>query len=227
MRTARRAVLFDLDGTLVDSAPDIAAAVDEVLTAHGHAAIGEARVRDYIGHGAARLIHRALTGAADRDAEPAVFEPVFGSFLQAYAARLCQQTRVYPGVEAALAGLAERGWALGVVTNKPARFTAPLLDALELTEHFGCVLSGDSLAEKKPHPAPLVEAARLLDVAATAVVMVGDSAADVGAARAAAVPVICVSYGYAGGIDPRALGADAVIDSMDALLPALADLGLA
>ncbi|MCB1746616.1 MAG: phosphoglycolate phosphatase [Gammaproteobacteria bacterium] len=225
MNAPRRAVLFDLDGTLVDSAPDIAVAVDHALTTHGHAAIGESRVRDYIGHGAARLIHRALTGAVDDDAAPASFDPVFAAFLDAYAVRLCVKTRIYPGVMAILATLAARGWALGVVTNKPARFTAPLLDTLGLSGHFGCVLSGDSLAQKKPDPAPLREAARQLGVAPTALVMVGDSAADVGAARAAGVPVVCVSYGYAGGIDPHALGADAVIDTMDALLPALAGLG--
>lgn len=224
MSVRARIALFDLDGTLVDSAPDIAAAVDRALTSHGHDAIGEARVREYIGHGAARLIHRALTGAGEVDAATDVYAPVYASFLDAYDAGLCVSTRPYAGVEATLVALAAAGWRLAVVTNKPARFTLPLLDRLGLAGHFECVLSGDSLAEKKPHPAPLLEAVRQLGGSIREAVMVGDSAADVGAARAAAMPVICVRYGYAGGIDPADLDADALIDAFDELPAALTRL---
>ncbi len=214
-------VLFDLDGTLVDSAPDIADAVDIALAACGRAPLGEAVVRGLIGNGAVRLIHRALTGSHDADADPALHAAAYQQFVDAYQPRVFRRTRLFDGVEDVLTGLAAAGWALGCVTNKPARFTLPLLAAAGIAERFVVTLSGDSLARKKPDPAPILHAAASVDVALSKVVMVGDSITDLRAAQQAGVRAVCVSFGYHGGVDLAAEGADAVIDEMRALLPLL------
>lgn len=225
MTGRKRLLLFDLDGTLVDSAPDIAMAVDAALGDHGHAAIGLEAVRGYIGNGASRLIHRALTGTRDGDAEPAVFDLVYASFLERYQARLFVDSRVYPDVEAVLRTLAEASWTLGVVTNKPERFTLPLLAAVGLADRFSIVLSGDSLPRKKPDPMPLIHAAAEVGAALAQTMLVGDSFTDVEAARRAGVPVICVSYGYSGGIDLAGLSDVPLIDAMRELPAVIAELG--
>ena len=209
--------LFDLDGTLVDSAPDIADAVDLSLQACGLAPCGEARVRDYIGNGASRLIHRAITGDVDGEADAALHDAVYARFLETYEQRLFERTAVFPGVVDVLAQLHAGGWTLGCITNKPQRFTTPLLAAASLAEFFAIALSGDSLPTKKPAAEPILRAARVLQVDLERVVMVGDSLTDLNAARNAGVPAVCVSYGYAGGVDLAAAGAHAVIDSMDRL----------
>ncbi len=213
--------LFDLDGTLVDSAPDIADAVDIALGACGRAPLGEATVRGLIGNGAVRLMHRALTGTRDGDAEPALHARAYQHFVDAYQPRVFSRTRVFPGVEHVLTRLAAAGWALGCVTNKPARFTTPLLAAAGLTQRFAVTLSGDSLPTKKPDPAPLLHAAETLDVPLARVVMVGDSVTDLRAAQNAGVRAICVSFGYHAGVDLRAEGAEAVIGEMHELLGVL------
>ncbi|MEQ8663373.1 MAG: phosphoglycolate phosphatase [Gammaproteobacteria bacterium] len=222
MTTPPRLALFDLDGTLVDSAPDLATAVDGALHAHGHATIGVARVRDFVGDGAQRLVHRALTGSRDGVAPAAVFEPVYASFLERYAQALCVETRVYPGVVAALETLAAEGWTLAVVTNKPARFTAPLLETTALAGYFAAVICGDTLAHRKPDPAPLLHAAAACGIAITATVMVGDSVTDITAARRAGMPALCVDYGYAGGADLA--DADAVLGDLREVPPLAAAL---
>lgn len=224
MSSARRLLLFDLDGTLVDSAPDIADAVDQALEVHGRPGVGEAAVRDYIGNGAERLLHRVLTGSRDGDAAKAEFAAVYASFLEIYQAGLYVRTRVYPGVVDVLRCLADDGWTLGVVTNKPQRFTLPLLAASGLDDSFAIVLSGDSLPRKKPDPLPLIHAADVVGADLAQTIMVGDSIADLEAARQAGIPAICVSYGYSGGMDLAALGVDRLIDEMSALPAAIADL---
>ncbi len=219
-----RLALFDLDGTLVDSAPDIADAVGLALRTVGRTPPGEALVRDYIGNGAARLIHRALTGALEKDAEPALFEAAYAAFLEAYAERLFERSSLYPGVSDTLDRLTADGWAMAVVTNKPARFTVPLLARAGLAPYFGAVVSGDSLAEKKPHPAPLRHAAAGCGIDIGRGVMIGDSLADVNAAHGAGIPAICVDYGYARGADFDACGVHAVISSLRELPPLLGRL---
>ncbi len=214
--------LFDLDGTLVDSAPDIADAVDIALVACGRAPLGEAVVRGLIGNGAVRLMHRALTGTKDGDAEPALHARAYQHFVDAYQPRVFERTRVFDGVEEVLTRLAAAGWALGCVTNKPARFTGPLLAAAGLAGHFAVTLSGDSLPTKKPDPAPILHAAAALGVALARVVMVGDSLTDLRAAQNAGVRAVCVSFGYHAGVDLEAEGADALIDEMPELLRVLA-----
>lgn len=213
--------LFDLDGTLVDSAPDIADAVDIALAAVGRAPLGEDQVRGMIGNGAVRLMHRALTGTRDEDAEPTLHATAYAHFVDAYQPRVYQRTRLFPGVAEVLATLGARGWALGVVTNKPARFTVPLLEQAGIAQHFAVTLCGDSLPTKKPDPAPLLHAAAQVAAPLEKVVMVGDSLADLHAAQNAGVRAICVSFGYHGGADLGAAGAERVIDDFRDLLTLL------
>lgn len=217
--------LFDLDGTLVDSAPDIADAVDIALAACGRAPIGEKVVRGLIGHGAVRLMHRALTGLHDGEAEPSLHAEAYQHFVDAYQPRVFKRTRLFAGVEEVLTGLAAAGWALGCVTNKPARFTVPLLAAAGIAERFAVTLSGDSLPTRKPAPEPILHAAIAVGVALPAVVMIGDSVTDLRAAQNAGVRAVCVSFGYHAGVDLAAAGAHEIIDDMRELLPLLGVVG--
>ena len=216
------AVLFDLDGTLVDSAPDLAQAVDDMLRALGRAPAGEELVRSWVGNGATMLVKRALAGTMDADTvnalEEAVWRPALDKFFEAYHIVNGRHTVPYPGIESFLQTLHERGCRLGVVTNKPAAFTGPLLDSLGLTHWFDVVVSGDTLPVKKPDPAPLLHALACLDVPPAVALMVGDSINDVEAAHAAGMPVVAVSYGYNHGHDISTAGADIVVDSLMDLL---------
>lgn len=218
MRVANtRLALFDLDGTLVDSAPDLADAVDAALIAHGFEPPGEALVRGFIGNGAGILIHRAITGEVDSTAPKALFDSVHAQFLDCYAERLFVRSQIYSGVVATLQALASRGWLLACVTNKSARFTEPLLKLAALDPHFALIVSGDSLARKKPDPDQLLHAAATLGVTLDRVIMIGDSITDLNAAQNAGVPCVCVSYGYHANIDLSQHGADHLIDDMSTL----------
>jgi phosphoglycolate phosphatase len=208
------AVLFDLDGTLVDSVPDLTTAVDAMLAELGRSPAGEAKVREWIGNGAQRLVKRALVGAMDGEPAATLFEQAFPRFLEHYQQHLCERTRLYDGVADCLAELRSQELPLGVVTNKPERFTQPLLAALGIARDFAVVVGGDTLAQKKPHPAPLLYAAEQLGVAPAAVLMVGDSRNDVLAARQAGMPVVCVPYGYNHGEDIRLTAPDAVVEDL-------------
>lgn len=222
--SVRQAVLFDLDGTLVDSAPDLADSVAHALTAVGMPVPTLDEVRAYIGEGAKKLIHRSLTRDPDGVADEALFREASELFFDHYAANLCVRSRLYPGVVATLNRLRQRGCPLACVTNKPARFTAPLLEALGLDGFFAVSVSGDSLPEKKPHPAPLQFAASALGMTAADCTMVGDTVTDIQAARNAGMPVIAVDYGYG---DPEMLVRAApdrlvrAFDELAGLLPAL------
>ena len=212
-----RGLLFDLDGTLVDSAPDLALALDATLAELDHPPVGEAQARAWVGNGAKRLVARALTGQMWQDPPSTDWDRALECFFRHYGAHLVERTVLYPGVAQTLAWLRQHGYALGVVTNKPLRFTRPLLKALELGE-FAVVLGGDSLAEKKPHPMPLLHAARTLGLPAKDLLMVGDSLNDVHAARGADMRVICVPYGYNHGQDIRGAHPDAVIEDFRELI---------
>ena len=210
-------ILIDLDGTLVDSVPDLALCVDQMMTGIGRPPRGEARVRDWVGNGVERLVKRALVGQLEGEPDRLEFERAYPMFLELYARHNGERSRLYPGVRKGLDLLAAQTPHLGCVTNKAAQFTGPLLEALGIRSYFGLVISGDTLAKKKPDPLPLLHAAESFGIEPGEALMLGDSVSDVKAARAAGFSVVCVSYGYNHGRDIGEAEPDAVIDSFTEL----------
>lgn len=206
-------VLIDLDGTLVDSVPDLAYCVDETMKRMGLPVRGEAAVRQWVGNGVERLVRRALINAIDGEPNETLFEQAYPVFLELYAGNTSQRSRVYPGVMEGMTWLQDQGYRLACVTNKAEAFTVPLLKDKALFDFFELVVSGDTCAEKKPHPMPLLYAAERLGLEPDHALMLGDSRSDVKAARAAGYHIICLSYGYNHGEDIRHYEPDAVIDS--------------
>ncbi|QGU33818.1 phosphoglycolate phosphatase [Thermochromatium tepidum] len=206
-------ILIDLDGTLVDSVPDLAYCVDAMLARLGRPARGEAAVRTWVGNGVERLVRRALSGRLDGEPDEADYQRAYPIFLELYAENTCNRSALYPGVREGLEFLREAGYPLGCVTNKAARFTEPLLQQLGIRDFFSIVISGDSLPRQKPDPLPLIHAAGHFGVKPEESLMIGDSVSDVTAARAAGFRIICTSYGYNHGIDIRESDPDIVIDS--------------
>lgn len=209
-----RMILIDLDGTLVDSVPDLAYCVDAMMERLDRPAWGEEAVRNWVGNGVERLVRRALTGELDGEPSEADFERAYPIFLDLYGENTSKRSAPYPGVREGLEYLHAAGFPLGCVTNKAARFTEPLLQDLGLWDYFGIVVSGDSLPRKKPDPLPLLHAAEHFGAAPADSLMIGDSVSDVKAARAAGFGIVCMSYGYNHGQDIRAAEPDAVIDSL-------------
>ena len=212
--TGRSALLFDLDGTLVDSAPDMADAVDRMLQDLGRPPVGEAQVRCWVGNGARRLVTRALTGKLDGEANGHLVDQAHAAFIGHYRAGLCVRSRLYPGVRQGLDALREAGHAMACVTNKPEPLARDLLAALGLDEVLPVVVGGDTTPARKPDPRPLRHALARLGATVDQALMVGDSRTDIAAARNAGVPVVCVPYGYNHGEDIRQAGADAVVDDI-------------
>ncbi len=215
-------ILIDVDGTLVDSVPDLAYCVDRTMEAIGREPWGEAVVRNWVGNGVERLVRRALTGSLDGEPSDEEFERAYPIFLECYAENTSKRSVLYPGVKEGLDYLKEQGYPLGCVTNKAEQFTLPLLQDLGVYDYFGIVVAGDTLPQKKPDPTPLLYAAEFFSAEPTQCLMVGDSVSDVKAARAAGFRIYCMSYGYNHGEDIRNYHPDAVLDSMaelKALLP--------
>ncbi len=211
------ALLFDLDGTLVDTAPDLTAAANHMLRALGRATFDEATVASWIGDGVPRLIKRALTGERFGEPDPALFTEAESLYGHYYASHVADHSVLYPHVLTTLATLQERGFRLACVTNKAARFTDPLLAALGLKPYFEVVLSGDSLARAKPDPLPLIVAADRLTVMREGAALVGDSGNDMRAAKAAGMRALAVSYGYNHGVDLQSLGATTIMEDFGKL----------
>lgn len=212
------AVLFDLDGTLVDSAPDLAAAVDKMRTDRGMPSLPYADYRPLVGAGARGMVGVAF-GVAPADPG---FDALRDEFLANYECSLTERTRPFDGVPELLVQLQQHGLVWGVVTNKAARFTEPLTQAMPLFASAGAIVSGDTTPHSKPHPAPLLEAARRLGVAPEACVYVGDDERDIVAGRAAGMATVAATYGYLGArYDTAQWGADAAIYSPSALLQLL------
>lgn len=207
-------VLVDLDGTLVDTLPDIAFCVDGMLEALGLQTAGPERVRGWIGNGTEMLVRRALAHARGGEIGAADLRRALPVFVDLYTQHLCDRSRVYEGVTEGLDYMRERGIKLACVTNKADAFTTRLLAALDLDGYFPLVVSGDTLARRKPDPMPLLHAAAHFGVAPAEALLIGDSSNDVKAARAAGFRVFCVSYGYNHGEDIRASAPDAVIDTL-------------
>ena len=207
-------VLIDVDGTLVDSVPDLAYCVDAMMAELGMEPRGEQRVRHWVGNGVERLVKRALTNQLDGEPEEALFEKALPVFEALYRDNTSKRSCLYPGVNEALEFLQTTGVRLGCVTNKASQFTLPLLQDLGVRDYFEVVVSGDTVARKKPDPLPLLHAAEQLETAPQASLMLGDSKSDVKAARAAGFNIVCMSYGYNHGEDIRDYNPDAVVDSM-------------
>jgi phosphoglycolate phosphatase len=210
-----QAVLFDLDGTLADTAPDLAHALNALLEGQGRAPLPYEHIRSHVSQGGAALVR--LGFGADLDGER--FEALRARFLEHYQSRLCVNTRLFPGMAQVLESIERQGLAWGVVTNKPAWLTEPLMTALDLTRRAGCIVGGDTTEQKKPHPRPLLHASQCLGIAPTQCLYVGDDPRDVQAGKAAGMSTLVARYGYIhAGTDPAQWGADGLIDSAPDLL---------
>jgi len=207
-------ILIDLDGTLIDSVPDLAFCVDAMMERLGRPPHGEAAVRNWVGNGVERLVRRALIGQLDGEPANEDYERAYPVFIELYRDNTSKRSVLYPGVREGLNYLKAKGYPLGCVTNKAAQFTEPLLEDLGIRHAFDIVISGDSLPRKKPDPMPLLYAAEHFGVRPAEALMVGDSVSDVKAARAAGFGIVCMTYGYNHGRDIREAAPDAVMDSM-------------
>ena len=210
-------ILIDVDGTLVDSVPDLAFCVDEMMKQLDMPVRGEASVRDWVGNGVERLTRRALINQLDGEPDDALFEKAYPIFLELYAENTSKRSTLYPGVREGLEYMRSAGYKMGCVTNKAEQFTLPLLGDLGIQSEFEIIICGDTLEEKKPHPLPLLHAAEFFKTKPENALMLGDSVSDVKAARAAGFQIICMSYGYNHGVDIHDSNPDAVIDSMTEL----------
>ena len=214
-----RLVMFDLDGTLVDSVPDLAAAVDEMLLSLGRPLAGREQVRNWVGNGARVLVRRALAGdlqhegVAEADAEQAL-----EVFLAAYA-NSHGLSAIYPGVRETLKWLKQQGIEMALITNKPERFVGPLLDDLRIGRYFRWIIGGDTLPQQKPDPTALLHVLKMAGVSPGEALFVGDSRSDVLASKAAGVACIAMSYGYNHGRPIAEESPALVIDDLRELLP--------
>lgn len=221
----KEVILFDLDGTLVDSAPDLALAVNHMLESLERKTFSHETIRTWVGNGAQTLVKRGLSGSSrvDDDIDPALFAKALTIFLDYYAQNLCVDTVTYPNVLTTLKRLKAKDYRLVLVTNKPYAFIQPLLEGLALTDLFEFCLGGDSLARRKPDPLPLLHVCERLDVCASKCVMVGDSKNDILAANAARMQSIGVSYGYNYGEDIGLHAPDSVVHDFNEILGLLGE----
>jgi N-acetyl-D-muramate 6-phosphate phosphatase len=203
-----RAVLFDLDGTLADTAPDMARALNALLLREGRTPLPLANIRPHVGSGARGMVRAGFNIGVE---DPA-FESLRDAFLDTYAADVYAETTLFPGMDQLLEELETAGLPWGVVTNKASRFTLPLLEAMGLSSRAACIVCGDTTAHSKPHPEPLLHACRTLSLAPDACLYVGDDIRDIQAARNAKMRVLAAGYGYLGtGLPPTEWQADAVV----------------
>ena len=202
---------FDLDGTLLDSVPDLTKAIQLTLAELNLPNQQLDSVRGWVGNGARVLVKRALSGNMKAEVPSDLFERAYPIFLKHYAEHLNENSVLYNGVEQTLQALKDADILLACITNKPEQFTLPLLKELGLLELFDRVVCGDTFQHRKPHPVPLLETAKFFNVSPAQAIMVGDSVNDIAAAQAAGFYSICVDYGYHGEDDVSELGADVVI----------------
>lgn len=212
-----RAVLFDLDGTLLDTAADLAAAANRMLDALGLPRRKPGQIADYVGKGIARLVERCLTGDLERRADAVALERAVKVFSGYYDEESGRHTVIYPAVLEGLRELQAQHIRLGCVTNKTARFTLPLLEQAGLAAYFSVVVSGDTVARCKPDPMPYAHACGRLAVLPEEAIVVGDSDNDVIAGRAAGCRVWCVPYGYTEGRPVESLGCDLIVPDLVAV----------
>jgi phosphoglycolate phosphatase len=205
-----RAAIIDLDGTMVDTAGDFEAALNAALAEFGPWRIDTAFVQRSVGKGSEHLMRCALRETA---APASLFEALLARYLHHYGRVNGQHSQLYPGVPDGVAALAARGWPMACVTNKPSAFAAPLLEQLGLRKFFAAVYGGDAFERKKPDPQPLLKACEAMAMAPQHTLVIGDSASDAQAARAAGCPVLLVRYGWNHGEPVEAVDADGFIDS--------------
>ncbi len=219
----KKALLFDLDGTLIDSVPDLAAAVNGMLDHLGREGYSEDTIRYWVGNGAQMLVRRALSGSreVDRSLDDALFDKALEVFLEKYGKNLAVSTVPYEGVLETLKHLHKEGYRMAIVTNKPYHFVEPLLDHLGMDGLFEFWLGGDSLDRKKPDPLPLLTACERLGLPVDHCVMVGDSSNDIIAANAAGIQSIGVRYGYNYGEDLASFSPGLLVDRFDEIPPIL------
>ncbi|MGY8895077.1 MAG: phosphoglycolate phosphatase [Gammaproteobacteria bacterium] len=207
-------IMIDVDGTLVDSVPDLAYCVDETMKAIGKKPWGEAQVRHWVGNGVPKLVERSLTGELEGTPDQVEYDQAYPIFLELYSHNTSVRSCLYDGVKEGLDYMKAQGYTLGCVTNKDEQFTLPILKDLGIFDYFGIVVSGDTLSKKKPDPLPLLHSAEFFGIDPQHSLMLGDSVSDVKASRAAGFEIICMSYGYNHGNDIRDTNPDLVIDSM-------------
>jgi len=203
-------VLFDLDGTLVDTAPDMGHALNTLLREHGRAPLAPAVIRPHVSHGSRGLIDLGFGEPPEGER----FEAYKARFLTLYEQRVCAESRLFEGMDAVIEHLGARGLPWGIVTNKPYYLTAALLEALDLHERAACVVGGDSVAERKPHPGPLLHACRLIDRAPETCIYIGDAQRDIEAGRRAGMATLVALFGYLDGSDdPSGWGATGLVET--------------
>lgn len=219
----KKVILFDLDGTLINSAPDLSLAVNHMLQALNRDTFSDEIIHGWVGNGAQILVQRALSGQSviDENLDAALSAEALDIFLTFYAENLCISTVAYPHVSVTLKILKGMGYHLAIVTNKPFAFVAPILEALELDSLFELILGGDSLPQKKPDPAPLLHVCDKLSVSVDECVMVGDSKNDILAANACGMQSVGVTYGYNYGENIGVYKPDIIIDDFAELLKVL------
>lgn len=189
-------VVFDLDGTLIDSVPDLATAVDAMRADVGLPPAGPDKVRAWVGNGSQVLVERALTDTGAPESPAIDTRTAHAAFLRHYHAAPCTHTRLYTGARACLDWLGDNSYTLALITNKPAAFLPSILEPLRIADYFTLTLGGDSLEQKKPHPAPLQHAAQYFDIVPERCLMIGDSRHDIAAGHAAGFRTLAVTYGY-------------------------------
>lgn len=211
------AIVIDLDGTLLHTAPELAESANRMLRDMGQPAVSQELLMSYIGNGIHWLVKRALTGDMHAEPDAALFDRALPVFEQHYTALLLD-SKPFPNVIAGLDAMKAAGYRLGCITNKVERYTTPLLRGIGLAHYFDIVLAGDTLPEKKPHPLPLLHSAKFFGIPVERLLLIGDSLSDTQAARAAGCPVFCVPYGYNHGEPVEGLDLDAVIPDLPAAL---------
>ncbi|MBB1271993.1 phosphoglycolate phosphatase [Psychromonas sp. SR45-3] len=224
--TGKKAILFDLDGTLIDSAPDLALAINHMLTSIGREPISATIIRSWVGNGASVLVQRGLSGQAQiaDDLDSDLLAKALAIFLEFYAQNLCIDTVTYPHVRSTLKILKAKGYQLAIVTNKPFDFIQPILDGLELNGLFELLIGGDTLEKRKPDPLPLHYSCEKLGVTVDQCVMIGDSKNDILAANAANMQSIGLSYGYNYGEDINEHNPDISFDDFADIIATFSDV---
>jgi phosphoglycolate phosphatase len=216
-------LVFDLDGTLVDTAPDLVRALNAVIAAEGLPPVPLDKALTMVGRGA-RMLIRSAFAAEGQNVEGAELERLFKAFIDRYAEHVAEESRPYPGVEASLDRFAAAGWLLAVLTNKPDPLARPILEALGLASRFAAIVGQGALPWLKPDPRVFAQTVRMAGGTPQRAVMVGDSETDIETARAAGIPVVAVTFGYTP--EPVAtFGPDRLIDHFDELWNAVASLG--